>query len=165
MAFFKWSKISVLGIICCFIFSTCQKENNTEVPFVSLVQIPSGLNVLLTHNFIIHDVNGTAFENIISAMPSRASIRDDDGLTNLDIIQHAYLEILTSDSTYVEIAYHENTPLTNQTFLDLFPSIADVSEFITQDTFDIRLRLVFRAIPSNSIDLRIDYGFLIATEL
>lgn len=153
-------KMLFLVLASLFLFSQCQKEESTDVVFLGLTQIPAGLNVINTYNFIVPNVEGGVPEaGLLEAAPTFARLTSEGGNFNLDFIREVTLNAWRpSDSSFVEIAYNLNTPLNGSRRIDLIPSIADLSEFVTQERFSLLLKIQCRSIPTNSTDLRIDFG-------
>lgn len=137
----------------------CRTGPQTELPFQTFVTIPAGLNVGLSHNFNIFDIEGIPNTEILKANPAYVRLVVEYGELNTDFIQQAFL-YTAKDSTIQEIAYQTQLPINNAQFAELYPSLADVKEHITQPRFNLRLKLIFRSIPVTETRLRIDFGFL-----
>lgn len=148
------------GLSLLLLFSQCRKADSTDVVFLGLTQIPAGLNVINTYNFIVPNVEGGVPEQgLIEASPTFANLTSEGGNFNLDFIREVTLNAWRpADSSFVEIAYQLNTPINGSRRIELIPSIADLSEFVVQDRFFLLLKIQCRSIPTNSTDLRIDFG-------
>lgn len=153
-------KMLFLVLSSLLLFSQCRKEETTDVVFLGFSQIPAGLNVINTYNFIVPNVEGgVPQEGLLEASPTFARLTSEGGNLNLDFIREVTLNAWRpADSSFVEIAYNLNTVINGSRRIDLIPSIADLSEFVIQDRFTLLLKIQCRSIPVNSTDLRIDFG-------
>ena len=57
-----------------------------------------------------------------------------------------------------EMAYQTDLPISNFRSIQLYPSILDMSEHVTQDLFEMELKLILRSIPVTETRIRIDFG-------
>ncbi|MCH2021265.1 MAG: hypothetical protein MK207_02195 [Saprospiraceae bacterium] len=151
-------KISYLFLLSvCIFFNACQKGPSVDIPFRAYVTIPAGLNTGLSHHFIVQNIPGVNYENLEDAQPAYVTLTIEYGEINLDFIQQGFF--LTRDGTLTqEIAYQTNLPITNYSSIQLYPSILNMSEHISQDLFDMELKLIFRSIPVTETKIRIDFG-------
>lgn len=139
---------------------SCKKENRKEIPFVTYVDIhPAGLDLVHTHHFVLRDIPGVPYEKIVEAQPAYVRLSLEYGESTLDFLRDITFDAMT-DSSRQEVAYYEFIPVTNQRDLDLYPSIIDLKEHITQKYFDMMINIELRSIPSAETRLRIDFGVL-----
>ena len=150
-----------LGYLILFVvvgLSSCQQAPRTQLPFQAFVTIPAGLNVGFSHNFNIFDIMGINNDEIIDAQPAYVRLTVEYGESNADFIEQAFFYTVDG-STVQEIGFQTQLPINNTQFAELFPSILDARNHITQETFDMRLKLIFRSIPITETRIRIDFGF------
>jgi len=152
----KWFFLLLLGTS--MLFSACDKGPRIDVPFRAYVNIPAGLNTGFSHHFILKDIPGITENKMIDAQPAYVTVTTEFGENTLDFIQQAYFYTRAEDGTLQEIAYQTNLPVANHSTIQLFPSILDMKPHITQDLFDMELKVIFRAIPITETRLRIDFG-------
>ncbi|WP_264793292.1 hypothetical protein [Aureispira anguillae] len=152
------NRLSILFFaVSCLIFSACQKGPTVDVPFRTYVTIPAGLNTGFSHHFVLSNIPGATFDNLLEARPSYVTLTTEYGEQNLDFIQQAYF--YTIDGTNKkEMAYQTNLPVTNAGTVQLYPSILDMKDHITKDAFEMELKLIFRSIPVTETRIRIDFG-------
>jgi hypothetical protein len=146
-----------LLISCCF--ASCQKGPQGEIPFRGYITVPAGINTFLTHHFPITNIPGAPFENIIEAQPAYVRLYVEDGEFSTDFIREAFFEA-TTDSTRNEMAYRQDIPITNSRYLELYPSIFDMKDHISQDKFQMTLKLNLRSIPVTATTIRVEFAVL-----
>jgi len=151
--------IKIFLVSFAFTFGGCKKGPQQEIPFRGYIDVPAGLNTFLTHNFVLDNIPGAPFDDIIDAQPAYVRLYVEDGETSTDFIDQAFLEA-TTDSTRQEIGYHLDVPITNSRNLELYPSIIDMREHITQDRFEVTLKLQLRSTPITTTRIRVDFGVL-----
>lgn len=143
-------------IIAC-VFNACQKGPVIDIPFRTYVTIPAGLNTGFSHHFVLGDIPGVSRTDLLEAKPAYVTMTVEYGESNLDFIQQAYF--YTVDGTKrQEMAYQTDLPITNSGTIQLYPSILDMKEHITQDEFEMELKVIFRAIPITETRIIIDFG-------
>lgn len=138
------------------IFGSCQKGPTVDIPFRAYVIIPPGLNTGLSHHFLLRDIPGVNY-NMKDAQPAYVTLTVEYGENNVDFIHQAYLYTL-KDNIKKEMAYQTSMPFTNYSSVQLYPSMLNMVEHITQDKFDMQLKLIFRAIPVTETRIRVDFG-------
>jgi hypothetical protein len=145
----------ILFLASCFAFNSCDKGPGVEIPFQAYIIIPAGLNTGLSHHFLVGDLPG--INNTLSdAQPARVTLTVEYGESNLDFIHQAFFYTL-KDPVRQEMAYQTNLPFTGYAEAELYPSILDMSSHITQDRFDMQLKMIFRSIPVTETRIRIDF--------
>lgn len=138
-------------------FNACRKGATIDIPFRAFVTIPPGLNTGFSHHFAIRDIPGVDYEDLIAARPAYVTLTVEYGEFNMDFVQQAFMYTV-KDGVRQEVAYQTDLPLTNNTFAQLYPSILEVKDHISQDFFDMELKLIFRSIPVTETRIRIDFG-------
>lgn len=139
------------------LFNACQKGPTTDIPFRAYVTLPPYLNTGLSHHFVLQNIPGVNFENIVNAQPAYVTLTVEYGETNLDFIHQAYF-YTKKDTEVREMAYQTDLPITNFNSIQLYPSILNMNEHIVQDLFEMELKLILRAIPVTETRIRIDFG-------
>lgn len=138
-------------------FSACREGARIDIPFRAYVTIPAGLNTGFSHHFTIRDIPGVDYAELVSARPAYVTLTTEYGEFNMDFVQQGFMYTV-KDGVRQETAYQTDLPLTNSTFAQLYPSILEVKEHISQDAFDMELKLIFRSIPVTETRIRIDFG-------
>jgi hypothetical protein len=144
-------------LLITFFFSSCREGARIDIPFRAYVTIPAGLNTGFSHHFIIRDIPGVDYAELVSARPAYVTLTTEYGEFNMDFVQQGFMYTV-KDSVRQETAYQTDLPLTNNTFAQLYPSILEVKDHISQDVFDMELKLIFRSIPVTETRIRIDFG-------
>lgn len=138
-------------------FSACRKGARIDIPFRAYVTVPAGLNTGFSHHFAIRDIIGVDYADMVSARPAYFTLTVEYGEGNMDFVQQGFMYTV-KDGIRQEVAYQTDLPLTNATFAELYPSILEVNDHISQDVFDMELKLIFRSIPVTETRIRIDFG-------
>ncbi len=147
---------SVLFLASCLCFNACEQGPAVEIPFQAFVTIPAGLNTGLSYHFEVADLPGIS-DKLLDAQPANITLSIVYGESNLDFIHQAYF-YTWKDSVVKEMAYQTDMPFAGHSTVQLYPSILNMSEHITQDRFDMELKLIFRGIPSTETRIRIDFS-------
>lgn len=137
-------------------FSACRKGATIDIPFRTYVTIPAGLNTGFSHHFAIRNIPGVDYAEMITARPAAVNLTVEYGEGNMDFVQKGFMYTV-KDGIRKEVAYRTNLPVTNSTFVQLYPSILEVKDHISQDFFDMELKLIFRSIPVTDTRIRIDF--------
>ncbi len=148
-----------LLLLCCMTicFEACQKGPTTDIPFRAYVTLPPYLNTGLSHHFVLQNIPGVNFDNLVNAQPAYVTLTVEYGEINLDFIHQAFLST-KKESMIREMAYQTDLPISNFRSIQLYPSILDMSEHVTQDLFEMELKLILRSIPVTETRIRIDFG-------
>lgn len=146
----------ILFLSTILLFGACQKGPTVDIPFRAYVVIPPGLNTGLSHHFALRDIPGVNYI-LKDAQPAYVTLSIEYGETSVDFIQQAYL-YTWKDSVKQEMAYQTSLPFSNYSSVQLYPSILNMVEHITQDKFDMQLKLIFRAFPVTETRIRVDFG-------
>ncbi len=150
--------VLMLSLFCILVvFDACQKGPTTDIPFRAYVTLPPYLNTGLSHHFILQNIPGVNFDDLVNAQPAYVTLTVEYGESNLDFIHQAFLST-KKGPVLQEMAYQTDLPITNYRSIQLFPSILNMSEHIVQDLFDMELKLILRAIPVTETRIRIDFG-------
>lgn len=152
-----WRSPFLAAFFLALSFSACRKATRIDIPFRAYVTIPAGLNTGFSHHFAIRDIPGVDYSEMVSARPAYVTLTTEYGEFNMDFVQQGFMYTV-KDGVRQETAYQTQLPLTNNTFAELYPSILDVNEHISQETFDMELKLIFRSIPVTETRIRIDFG-------
>ncbi|MGH1337691.1 MAG: hypothetical protein ACRBFS_16345 [Aureispira sp.] len=151
-------RFSFLGILFLALsFSACRKATRIDIPFRAYVTVPAGLNTGFSHHFAIRDIPGVDYAELAAARPTYVTLTTEYGEFNMDFVQQGFMYTV-KDGVRQETAYQTNLPLTNNSFAELYPSILEVKDHISQDVFDMELKLIFRSIPVTETRIRIDFG-------
>ena len=153
------TKSAIVLLLLSSVFFACQPNPQSEVPFRGYVTIPAGINTFMTHHFPITNIPGIPFDNVISAQPAYVRLYVEDGEFSADFIREAFFDA-TTDSTRREMAWRQDIPLTNSRNLELIPSTLEMKDHVSQDNFEMTLKLNLRAIPVTTTRIRVEFGVL-----
>jgi hypothetical protein len=135
--------------------------------------VPAGLNNIESHYFRIDDVYLFLDETLeinkldtseideISGGSARLFSRL-GGVDFSDIERISVFAVSQTDKNYrKEMFYLEEIPLRNLSELKLLNGLADFSEFIEDNRLDIEVRIQFRRFSTLSMQLDLDFSYLI----
>ncbi len=154
-----YTPIIWLGLLYLILLSGCTKDKQSEIPFRAYITVPAGMNTFLTHHFVMQNIPGAPFDNIAKAQPAYIRLYVEEGEYSTDFIREVFLEA-TTDSSQNEIGYRQAVPITNSRYLELYPSIFDMTKHIKQDKFEMTLKLNLRSIPVTNTRIRVDFAVL-----
>ena len=130
-----------------------------QLPFIAYFDVPAGLNTFHTYHFPVRVGNTNQMPvGLIDAQPSIMRMSLISGEGNFDFVRRAYLDALLTDSTRAEMGYNLDVLINNAATLDLLPSTVNMVEHISQDSFNVEVKLEFRSIPSATSRIRIDFS-------
>jgi hypothetical protein len=152
--------IKQLFFTACIIFLICScnsRKDRIEIPFVAYIEIPAGLNSFLTYHFPARvATNGQIPADMTIARPARMRAFIENGEGNFNFVRRAYMDAMT-DSGRVEMGYNLDVYFNSASSLDLFPSIADLQNHISQDSFDIEFKIDLRSNTTLTSRVRIEF--------
>jgi hypothetical protein len=159
--------------------SGCKKDRRTE--FFTIhdhvdFTIQPGLNTFDTHIYVIGPIGSTLDDRLMAAGRTRdevvaieaksaylSSIFED---VDLDFIHQVSVHILDSfnPSDKIEFFYLDPVPFRDKVGIQLFPGIADISEWMDRDYYGIEVRLNFRQNSPTLIQMRLEYEIRVLGE-
>lgn len=153
-----------LSVLILFASACKDRKDRFEIPFTAYVEIPAGLNSFLTYHFPVRvGTNGQIPEGILVARPARMRAFLEDGEMNFNFARRAYMDAMT-DSGRLEMGYNLDVFLNGSSTLDLYPSIADIKEHLTRDSFDIEFKIDLRSNTTLTSRVRIDFSVEVTVE-
>lgn len=172
--FSSTSSILISGIIFLVTSSGCIKtdEEFAERRLTAVFEVPANLNPVETHYIYVRnipalykqtlDTRGWSSENINRVSPSRAKIYGRFGSTNLSVFSSISVRLVSRDgkNTKSEMYFQEEIPIVARTELDLRPTLSDLKPIITQETFDMEIRLQIRGFVPVSLPLQLDFNYV-----
>lgn len=154
-----FQKLFFISIAILFLCACNNRKDRVQVPFTAFIDVPAGLNTFYTYHFPVRvGTNGIVPIGMIDAQPSRMRMSLVSGEPNFDFVRRAYLDAVFNDSTWVEMGYNLEVFLNSSVTLDLLPSSVNLVDHISQDSFDVKIKLEFRGIPSATSQIRIDFS-------
>ena len=157
------------------LLSSCEKETQVryEVALDANFDIPSGLNTLETHYFIIRDVptfyslnadlkrQDTASINQIIA--SRGLIRSRFNDVNFDFVERISIYAVSKKNPDMkrEMYYLDFVPLNTGRELRMLSSTTALKEIIQEETMDVEIRMNVRNFTNTAIRATFDFGYAI----
>lgn len=134
-------------------------------------EIPPGLSGILTHSFVIQDINNplngylTTFNVDISEISliqaGRGELNARFGETNYQFIDRVSIFLVDSDNPEIqrEIYYLDfNSDTNNDSTLPLLSALSNVNELMQKETFDLEIKLTFRSFSPRLIENRLIFN-------
>ncbi len=156
------------------LLSNCQKEPDYlfKMEYEQDFEIAAGLNTFVVWYFEMRFIPSnaddffTAFGADINEAgiinPGRARLSTIFSDVDYDFIEDISVRIYQDDPDEdKEIFYRDNLPFNTGRDIDLFPTLVDVSEFVLEERFNVRVRMVFRQNPPQFVDSRLTFDFLV----
>ena len=147
--------VLVLGIIS---LTSCGSDRqelfiiDNEIEFF----IPGALNTIETHVFIIRNVpsfyranlsaNGASDEQVVSITATRARLTGSFGIVDYDFIDEISVRALsrTDPGLNREMYFQDRIPFNQSGDLELFSSISELKDILSQEVFDMEVRIRLR---------------------
>jgi hypothetical protein len=139
--------------------------------------IPTGASTFLSHYFIIENIQGN-FKNIAAQsaqniadvkriLPKSLRLTARYGDAEFAFIREVIVNIYPhgEPTKRTEVFYRTDIPLNTGTILDLNAGVADVQKLLADDTqtFDMEIKMNFRATPPITIETITDFTFFAVT--
>ena len=126
---------------------------------VTAIDIPSNLSSNLT-------VNGMAEESITSIMPGRAILKSKFNNVDLGFFRDVSVRAVKIDDPNVvkEMFYLTDIRFNEGNSIELFPSLSELKDILTDPLFDIKLVVNYQSTPSGSVPLELDFSYLVFDE-
>jgi hypothetical protein len=154
------------------IMVSCKKDNRREllvIPDFVDFTIQPGLNTFDTHIYTISPKLSTlqtrladlgyTLDDVVAVEGKRGYLTSVFQDENLDFIHQ--VSVLVFDPSHpgdkLEFFYMDPVPFRFKTTIDLFPGIADITEWMERDYFGIEVRLNFRQNSPTLIQMRLEY--------
>lgn len=162
----------LLGML---IMVSCKKDRRQELFRITYPPPPlyfdvlPGLNTLETHIFTLSPVPSgyaTALQNsgftegdVKSLEPRSAYLSTVFEDINLDFIHRVSILIFDpfNPSDKIEFLYLDPVPFRDKTGIQLFPGIADISEWVKEDYFGLEIRLNFREVTPSLSQMKLEF--------
>ena len=146
-------------------------------------EIAAGLNTFDTHIFELQNLstnkaaflaaNGIEEQAITRITPREARLSINFSDEDFYFVRAVVVEILTENDPIVlgqtsqederlrwkEIYFRENIPLNTGKRLDLIPSLPEVTEILLGEQFTVRVEFLFRDLPPEFIETRLEMVF------
>jgi hypothetical protein len=159
------NKYLFLSLLSILLLSSCNRRGDRiEIPFTAWVEIPAGLNSFYTHHFPVRvPTFGSVPLGLTDAQPANIRLFLENGAPTFDFARSIFLDAVT-DTSRNEIGFHVEMPVNNSSTADLFPSIVNLKDHISQDSFDIELKVQVRGVTNASSRVRIEFSMLCEVE-
>lgn len=168
-------KLYHFAVVIGLFFLSCNKDGDLVYDFrlQSLVDVPTGLNTLETHYFILRDIptfyaanlaaRGISEEAVTRVNASRGTFTARFNRYNLAFIRLVTVKALSKrpGGKQVEMFYMEDVPFNEDEELQMLSSLGDLEEIMAEESMDLEIRLQFRASPPPGLTLQLDYGYLV----
>lgn len=157
--------------------SACRKaETGFEMSYRRQFEIPVGLAVGPSHNFVLIDIpsdtsvffkiNNATAEQVIGVVPRSMTIKTifQGGGNTFAIVDHVEVVIFDPNRPSVPeipIFYRYDVPLSTGDILTLIPDGNNIRKFVIDGSrFNIRIKLFFREITPRSVETEANIIFL-----
>jgi hypothetical protein len=167
--------LSFFSLFCCLVLSSCEKE--TPVRYTSELDvefdIPSGLNTVETHYFIlknvpvyynqnarIYNTDTASIQNVIS---SRGLIRAKFVDVDFDFVSRisVYAVSRKNPSLKREMFYLDQVPLTTGKELRMLSSSTQLKDLFREEYIDLEIRINVRNFVPQPIRARLEFGYAV----
>lgn len=159
------------AILALILATSCSKDKNVELFTMVQVydfEIRAGLNTAVTHFFIstpfqstfdqqLADVGRTE-EDLNGVFPKFAQMSSVFNDVDLDIISAIEIRLYDPfDPDHSrEVFYMVPVPANTNTVVRPFPGLSNVLDIVSEPTYGIEVRLIFRQIPATTFDMRLE---------
>lgn len=167
-----YRSLATVAICLVIIALACNRDKRHELftiqDFIDF-EIPPGLNTFETHFFVTNfkpsrfqaqlEASNADTSDIIAIEARRAFLTTVFQDVNLDFIHRVSVYIFDpfNPSDRIEFLYLDPVPFRDKTSIQLFPGIADISQWIMSDYFGIEVRLHFREITPTLAQMRLEF--------
>ncbi len=156
-------KLNLLGIYSIVFatlmtFSSCGSDRqelfiiDNEIEFL----LPGALNTIETHVFIIRNVpsfyranlavNGASDEQVVSITATRARLSGSFGVVDYNFIDEISVRAIskTDPGLNREMYFQDRIPFNQSGDLEMFSSISELKEILSEEVFDMEVRIRLR---------------------
>lgn len=161
-------------IIIGLLTASCKKRENEvfTVEMEARLNIPGGLDNILTHVFVIEDIpnifeavaqqNGYNVEDIARVNPATAEISGVFEQNTYSFIDRVAINITkTNDNTTSrEIFFQEIIALNHTGPLQLFGSLVDIKPYLLEEGYDLEIEMRFRQPTTGLLENRLQFSFV-----
>lgn len=158
----EMNKRILFGLMAFVLLLSCRNDSRQELFTLSFppppinFEIVPGLNTFDTHIYTISPIPSRFEEalaisgrspNDVIAIEAKAGILSSVFQDiNLDFVHRVSIHIFDpfEPSNKIEFFYMDPVPFRDKTVVQLFPGIADISDWVTQEYFGVEIRLDYR---------------------
>ncbi len=158
-----------------FLFTSCEKETlvRYEVALDAEFDIPTGLNTVETHYFIIRNVptfylqnaalKGVDTSSIVNISASRGLIRSKFQDVDFDFISRISIYAVSKkDATKKrEMYYLDFVPVNTDTQLRMLSSTTQLKDMMNEEFIDLEVRINLRSFTTSNIRAKIEFGYAV----
>ncbi|MFZ1749302.1 MAG: hypothetical protein WAU01_03890 [Saprospiraceae bacterium] len=169
----KYTLLYMLGLI--IVFTSCDKETivRYEVPIDAEFDIPTGLNTVETHYFIIRnvptyykqnaDIKGVDTSSIINVVASRGLVKSKFQEVDFDFVERVSIYAVSQKDPTIkrEMYYLDFVPLTTRAELRMLSSTTSLRDLLKEEFIDLEVRLNVRSFTRSNIRARIEFGYAV----
>ncbi len=171
----RMNKGIILGLVVIVLVLSCKKDSRQELFTISYppppinFEILPGLNTIDTHIYTISPIpsryketlaaSGRSENDVVAIEAKAALLASIFQDINLDFIHRVSVFIFDpfEPSNEIEFFYMDPVPFRDKTVIQLFPGIADISEWIENDFFGLEIRLDFRQNSPTSFPMEFEF--------
>lgn len=165
--FLFFTVLGLLAMSC----NNREKELFT-VEMETRLNIPGGLDNILTHVFVIQDVpstleafaeqKGFSLDNIDRVNSSIARLEGVFEAVDYSNVDRIAINIRKDDdiSSAREIFFQETIPLNHSGPLQLFGSLSDIKPYLVDEIFDLEIEIRFKAPTTQLLENRLIFSFV-----
>jgi len=171
---YSWALLLVLLALV-----ACKKDSRQELFLLSQhveFDIVPGLNTIDTHIYKVFpikslldahlDANHKTLADVVAIEPKRGYLSSTFQDINLDFIDQVSVIIFDpyEPTKKIEFFYLDNISFKDKVGIDLFPGIADVSEWMENEYFGVEIRLHYRQVTPSLIPMRLEFDLRVLGE-
>ena len=167
-------KVSLL-VLTLFSFLSCGSDRsllfevNNEIEFL----LPGGLNTIETHVFVIRGVptfyrsslnsNGVAEGDVISISAAKARLIGSFGQIDYNFIDEISVRALSKSGQGInkEMYYQDRIPFNQQGDLELFSSISELKDILSEEIIDMEVRIRLRQSTAVQLQNKLIFSYAV----
>ena len=164
----------LLLLLLPLLFTNCGKDETIlfQMKYNEEFEIPAGLNTFETHHFLIRNIT-TNYDNLLNTFgredsevttikPQNARLDAIFSSAEYDIIREISIRVYKDNpSNFQEIFYMDNVPLNTDGDLNLIPTLVEVQDKLTSESFNVDVAIQFRQTPTQFIESRLTLEFAV----
>lgn len=162
-------------ILVGLIISGCNNAEKADYEFFIQDQfvIPSGLNNIETHVFVLKDVRpfleanllskGNSIDDVTSINPGRAELQTRFGGVSLNFIREVSVRGRLSEdkNDYIELFKLNDVSINENSNIALLNTLQDITELMKMETIDIEIRIKLRTFSPQNVPVNIDFSYAV----
>jgi len=167
-------KNKIIFFLSLVLITSCEKDELGlfEMSYMEDFTIQAGLNTFDAWYFELKNIDSNT-DNYLSTFgfdrseitkvdPKSARLVTLFSDVEYRFVQEVSVRLYQDDpGDYQEIFYRENVPFNTKGEIGLLPTLVDAKEKLTQEKFNIQIRMEFRETPPEFVESRIEFDFIV----